>query len=346
MRIVDEILPTAERLELNRETIQLLVTRGPCLAAAGRIRESVTTLVGAVASATSYGLVDVGLRARINLSYSAAAEDPRMAFDVAREGVELVRRYGMAGYGDYMLGNAAAFALSNGEWEWAVSALEEELSGLGESSARFRLAEFRGLRGEDVAADFAAVRQRVGDTTELQVFATLDEAEALVALARGDFAEALALARRAYEAGSAPDTTTFQIAARAAAWGGDASALTSAIDHFRDKPGRLPAAARREAEAALAAMEGRRADATAGFADAITRWRELGHHVEVGWCAVDWVSMVGPADPQARAAADDARALFDRLGAAPLLALLERAMTARDGEPVAASDDARQPVRN
>ena len=56
---IDDILPTAERLDLTRETIELLITRGPALANIGRLRESIVTLVGAVAASKSYGLVDV-----------------------------------------------------------------------------------------------------------------------------------------------------------------------------------------------------------------------------------------------------------------------------------------------
>ena len=87
--IVDDILPTAERLDLTREAIELLVTRGPALAGIGRIREGIVTLVGAVAASSSYGLVDSEMRARVNLSFAAAGEDPQLAYRVSREGVEL-----------------------------------------------------------------------------------------------------------------------------------------------------------------------------------------------------------------------------------------------------------------
>jgi hypothetical protein len=60
--------------------------------------------------------------------------------------------------------------------------------------------------------------------------------------------------------------------------------------------------------------------------------------------------MLGSAAPEARAAAADARAVFERLGAAPFLKLLE---TATNGEPALPArqpraadlaDDARTPV--
>ena len=96
--MIDDILPTAERLDLTREAIELLVTRGPALAGIGRIREGIVTLVGAVAASNSYGLVDAEIRARVNLSFAAAGEDPQLAYRVAREGVEMVQRLGIRGW--------------------------------------------------------------------------------------------------------------------------------------------------------------------------------------------------------------------------------------------------------
>ena len=64
--IIDDILPTAEHLDLTRETIELLVTRGPALALIGRVREGIVTLVGAVEASNSYGLVQAEIRARVN----------------------------------------------------------------------------------------------------------------------------------------------------------------------------------------------------------------------------------------------------------------------------------------
>jgi tetratricopeptide (TPR) repeat protein len=333
LRVVDETLPTAERLQLNRETLDLLATRGPTLAAAGRLREAIVTLVGAVASATSYGLVDVGLRARINLSYAAAAEDPQMAFRVAREGFELVRHLGMHGYESYLVGNAAEFAIHIGEWEWARTALEESIARSEHDVARFRLAELRGLMGHDVEAEFAVVAKSVEESTEVQAQATVNEGMAVVALAAGDLARALDLARRSYERLVSPDSPALQIAGRAAAWLGDEATLVDVNARLARQPGRLPAATRRETEAALAALQGRRAEAAAGFADALARWRELGYDVEQALCALDWVTMLGPSDPDGRAAAEDARVLFDRLGAVPLQALLAAAMDSGAAAP-------------
>jgi tetratricopeptide (TPR) repeat protein len=328
LRVVDEALPVAERLELARETLELIVTRGPALASLGRPREGIATLVGAVAMASSLGLPDVEIRARVNLSYAAASDDPQLAYRVAREGWELVRHLGKRGW-FYMLGNAAASAVRVGDWSWALTELEEAVATLDtDLAAKQWRAVIRGLQGADVEADFNAIVDRVADSTEIQALSTVDEQRGIVALARGETAHALDFARRSYQRNIAPDASPLQTAARAAAWIGDAEAVTEALKRQQRLPGRLSAAAGREAAASLAALDGRRAEAGAGFADAWRQWRELGLDFDAALSALTRVKLVGTNDAETRAAAEDARAFFERVGAQPFLRQLADAMNA------------------
>ncbi|MDQ2941551.1 MAG: hypothetical protein M3R05_05095, partial [Chloroflexota bacterium] len=144
----------------------------------------------------------------------------------------------------------------------------------------------------------------------------------------GDDRAALDLARRSYEHNVAPDASAPQTAIRAAAWLRDASAVRDAMRVLEDRPGRVAATIRREAEAVSAALDGRGSEAVAGFVDAMRRWRELGLEFEAAVCGLNLVKMLGPSSPEARAAADEAAALFRRVGAQPLLARLEEAMSA------------------
>jgi class 3 adenylate cyclase/tetratricopeptide (TPR) repeat protein len=342
LRLVDETLPAAERLELTWETLQLIATRGPALASIGRLREAIVTLIGAVSAASSYGLPDVEMRARTNLSYAAAAEDPLLAYRVAREGVELARHLGMRGYGFYLLGNAADLAMRIGEWDWAVGELEEAIASEDQDLvARVRLAEIRGMQGTDVEEELQTRAAEAADLTEFQAPATVGEVRAIVALARGEFQRALELAQAAYRIVIAPDGTALQTAARAAAWVGDADAVGEALRLMEEQPGRVPAAGAREAKAALAALEGRRGEALAGFTDALRRWRDIGVEFEWGLCALSLVTMLGASDPEARSAADDAAALFERLGSKALQERLAGAMNAPRPASVAPADASR-----
>jgi class 3 adenylate cyclase/tetratricopeptide (TPR) repeat protein len=328
IKLVDETLPTAERLELTREAVQLLVTRGPALASIGRLREAIVTLVGAVEASTSYGLADVGLRARVNLSYAAAGEDPELAYRVAREGHELSKHLGMRGYAFYLLGNAAELAIRIGDWDWLQPELEEAAQLETDKASQMRHAELRGLRGEDVEAEFEALTRSSAEMTEIQAPASVAETRALVAMARGEYRGALELARGSYQLSFAPDSTAVQTASRAAAWGGDRTALTDALTAIEEAPGRVTAAVRIEGNAALAAMDGRRSEAMAGFLEAVRRWQDLGYEFEAAVCSLGLVVMLGASEPEARAAANDARAVFERLGAKPFAKLLADAVAA------------------
>jgi hypothetical protein len=291
------------------------------------------TLSGALEATATYGLADLGIRARVNLSYAAAAEDPQLAFRVAREGVELMQHLGMRGYGYYMLSNAVELAVRIGEWEWTVPQLEEAVQWEGDSASRLRLAEIRGLMGVDVSEEIQWVADLWADKTEVQAQASLDEVHALVALAQGDRRAALDLARRSYERNNAPDSSALQTASRAAAWIGEREALTDALAVLDAVPGRVSAATRREAGAALAALDHRRPEALAGFADAIRRWRELGLEFEAAVCGLNLVTMLGPSEPAARAAAEEVGVVFERLGALPFQKLLADAMSAPVSTP-------------
>ncbi len=161
-----------------------------------------------------------------------------------------------------------------------------------------RSAEIRGLRGIDVEDELQALDERFADSTEVQAQASVDEVRALVALAGGDWRSALDLARRSYERSLAPDATAPQTATRAAAWLRESSGVREALTYIEEQTGRVPAAIRREAEAALAALDGRGGEALAAFVDAIRRWRELGLHFEAAVCALNLVTMLGPIHPR------------------------------------------------
>ena len=335
LRVADEILPTSERLDGVRETIGLLTIRGAALATLGRIREAIVTLTGAVSAASAYELHDFELRVRTNLSFAAAAEDPVVAYRVAREGTALVRHLGMAGWGHYLVGNAAELAIWAGDWDWAISELADPMTSTEISmTPRLRLAELRGLRGDDVEEELNALSEEVSQATEVQQPATVLEVRALVAVARGEFEHGLELAQRSYAMNSAPDATAPHTAMRAAAWLGDTAAITDAMRAMERYPGRVWSALRREGEGALAALGGRRTEALAAFLDAARRLDDLGIPVHAALCRLNLVTLLGTSDPEASAAEASARAVFERVGAAPFLELLNAAAAA-SAEPVA-----------
>ena len=332
LRVVDETLPMAERLELTRELLDLLITRGAALAGLGRPREGTITLIGAVSAASAAGIPTAELRGRVNLSYAAAGEDPQLAYRTAREGLDLARKLGMAGYAFYLLGNAAELAIRMGDWDWALPELEEGIAASEhDQAARMRRAEILGMRGDDVEAEMQRITDLVASWTELQAQSTIGEAHAVVALARGDLRAALDLAQRAYRINIAPDATASETAIRAAAGLGEPDAVDDALQAIEDSPGRVAAAVRREGAAVLAGLAGRRAEALAGFTDAVRLWRELGFAIEAALAQLTLVTVLGATDAEARTAAEEARAMFELVGARALLDRLDAAIADSDG---------------
>jgi tetratricopeptide (TPR) repeat protein len=339
LRTVDRTLPIAEELELRRQVIELLITRGAVLASLKRVQEAIVLLRGAVAMAAQFGFNGTEIRGRVNLSYAAAADDPELGYTVAREGWELVRRLGARGW-FYMLSNAIEFAIRAGDWEWALQELEEAVSLESDRAARLRLAELRGLQGSDVEADIQAVADLVAEATELQWPATIAEVRALVALGHGDAEAALEFARRSYELLTAPDATAMQTAIRAGAWTRNRDAVVAVLRRQEELPGQVSRAAAAEATAVLAALDGR-AEATAAFVDAIRRWRELRLLLDVALCATSFVKLLGASSREAQAAAGEAQAFFERVGAVRLRAVLADALDAKTASGPADSAEGR-----
>jgi hypothetical protein len=332
VRIIDATLPTAERLELTRETLELIITRGAALAGMGRPREGTITLIGAVSAASAAGIPTSELRGRVNLSYAAAADDPALAYRTARDGLELSRKLGMQGYAYYLIGNAAEMAIRMGDWDWALAELEQAVAeSEHDTAAQMRRAEILGLRGHDVSADLQRITDLAAGWTELQAQSAVGESRALVALARGDLRAALDLAQAAYRINVAPDGTAMGTAIRAAAGLRDADAIADALRTLEPFPGRVTTAVRHEGEAVLAGLAGRRKESLAGFLDAIQRWKDLDLAVEAALAQLTLVTVLGVADAEARAAAQEARAVFERVDSPPLL---DRLATATAAAPV------------
>ncbi|HYC06907.1 MAG TPA: hypothetical protein VEG29_03190, partial [Candidatus Binatia bacterium] len=92
------------------------------------------------------------------------------------------------------------------------------------------------------------------------------------------------------------------------------------------RKGRLIDADRISRRAGIAALEGRPTEALAGYRQALTTYRDLDLAWDEALCAIEMATVLDPADPEVRAAADAARPILIRLGAMPFLARLDEAL--------------------
>ena len=75
--------------------------------------------------------------------------------------------------------------------------------------------------------------------------------------------------------------------------------------------------------AGLAALDGSTQEAIAGFRAAIAGWRDLGLPWDEAMTSLLFVRLVGTGSPEARAAADAARAILEGLGARRAIEILD-----------------------
>ncbi len=82
-------------------------------------------------------------------------------------------------------------------------------------------------------------------------------------------------------------------------------------------------ASRLEAHASLSALEGDIAEANNGYVAALRGFAEVGAGFEQAMCGLTFIHAVGPQVSEARAAGEDARAIFESVGAKPYLGRLD-----------------------
>ena len=98
--------------------------------------------------------------------------------------------------------------------------------------------------------------------------------------------------------------------------------------------------------AGLEALTGDRGKAVAGYAEALGQWRALDLPVSLAMCLTDMAIVLGPSDAAGLKAAEEARAIWTKLGATPLLARLD-AISSGASETVGVDrQDAAEPARS
>ena len=150
-----------------------------------------------------------------------------------------------------------------------------------------------------------------------------------------DRAEVIGRADAAFRTTDYFRAVSLPIAARAALWAGAADEASAVIDELAGPGMRGQAIALdiTTLRAGLAALEGRRSDAIAGYREALRGWRQLGLAFDEALAALDLAILLAPTEremAEAPAAIDAARETLARIEARPLLARLDAGPTVAD----------------
>ncbi len=343
---IERALPIAERLDLLELLAVGLQRMSGILWRLERPRQSLIILRGVHEMAVANGLTDVDRNSRTSLTFYEQFLDPRAGLAAAREGLDIAGRVGSLNYGFLMVGNACQCAMRTGEWDWAAALLDDWLSN--EITGGFFLELFvdrailTALRGGDPAADIAEAERLVVDFQgDSQYPSYVHLSHAWAAFVEGRFDEATT------QAVAAIDLTNFfapisgALAVRAALWDRDAAATGSLITRLEGSVFRGGAFGLDVAtlKAGLAALEGRRPEAIAGYRDAFRGWRQLGCAFDEAMAVLDMVQVLAPTEremAEAPAAIEWARETFTRIGATPFVARLEAALSGSVGASASA----------
>jgi class 3 adenylate cyclase/tetratricopeptide (TPR) repeat protein len=332
----DRALAEAERQGLVATVAEVLATKGSALAMSGRPREGTALLWGAIRLAREQGFHRQELRAINNLTVQLFESRPAEAFEVAGEGIEAARRVGMRDQELQLSGLACVTALSTGRWPWVRSTVDElwspEMagdSGNTFSAVKTLLAAYTGqvdeaersldhLHGLTSAA--SNPQMRVGDHW---IGSTVDLTTGRL---EGAFEQGLLLI-----AGD-PSTPAFNhlSAFWPAAWLRDPQKVGELISSLRSVgvSGDYGSAVLDLMAATRAMLEGRTDEGGRAFGGVWNAWRGLGCVFELAMSELTFVTLASSDDPAAGPAADEAREIFERLGARPFLERLEAARSA------------------
>ena len=305
--LAERALTIAERLHLNEVMLEGLDAKHQALFNIGRHREA-RILGRRRARALRRGrehpppawtLISIGV-------YSNE-DDPAGALGAMLECADVARRAGDRPTEMVALPNAAEAATELGRWAEADDVLARlegvELTPMTHAALALCEVILEAHRGDPVRGRATrGERARHGRGRDRPIRTWFRRVRSLVSLLSGDPEEAFEDAMGAVDLDPAGMNTPLAVreAARAGVWSRDPVKLRRVLDAMAAISGGWIDAVRRTAEAGLAALEGRREDAVAGYERALEDWRALECRLDLASCAVDMAHVLAGRGDHAR----------------------------------------------
>ena len=333
----DRALAAAERLDLMPVIADALTTKALAAYTAGRWREAAALQAGVLSLFDGTELPLQQVRVLNNLGYVLQVIHPQQALGAGKRGLELARQMGLRDQEIFLTFGASQLAINCGEWKWAREALaslsDADLPEAFEIFFASGDAILAALEGRQAWAEerLRLVQPMADSMTSPQEKAAVVHAGAVVSLAGGELEVAFDKAMLA--AAMDPSAAAFAAlltAGRSAVWLGDPQRASAAVEQLTEAHvhGAWLDTMRRGLEAGLAVLEGRTKEGAALFDQAATALRDLEVPFDLALTQLDHITVLGADHPDSPAAAEEARAILERLGAKPFLERLEAALVA------------------
>jgi len=330
IRVADQVLASSEREDLVALTADTLITKGTSLAEIGRVLEGRGVIQAGMDIAERSGWPATAMRGRVNLTYILALRDPGRAVAIVKASLDEAQRLGIRALQVTLHQNGADSAIRVGDWDWAVAVVEPLLTNDLELEDRSPLMMImlviRALRGETTETDLRAYEVALEGHTDRQIGVSrrLPRMNADVAAGRWDDVEQRCLELVSLD--RLGGTAHLFLAGRVAVWRRDAAALARLIDLHEGLRvhGQAISTERIAMRAGLAALEGRTADAHAGYREALEQWRDLDLEWDEAMTGLEMATVLDRGQPDVAAAIDRSREILERLRARPFLERLAR----------------------
>ena len=337
VEVADRALAIGERRNLDAAVAEALVNKGSALTMLGRRRESIALQAAALEMAQQLGDRSFEMRVRNNLASAISDDDPARATRLLLEAMELARQIGDRGMFNWVAGTAAVgLYLEGRDWDAHAVITGDALEAATLRYDRLRLRILHGLhetaRGLNLDDLRSEVTELVADSTEPDDLFALQMAIGDTALVAGDLDAAYRSAVRASELQTQNPEVPLGLAMRSAIWAHNLERARPIAARIADVPltGAYGQALRIHTSAAVAALEGRTAEALAGFRDARARLLRLEQHFDLACWVID-ATVLLPDEPEVRAWAAEARLLLEELRAQPYVDRLDAALGSAAG---------------
>ncbi|MEP7378408.1 MAG: adenylate/guanylate cyclase domain-containing protein [Chloroflexota bacterium] len=328
----DRALKVADVRNLERIVTEALINKASSMHRLGRMREALALHEKSVELADRNGFVDQQLRGRNNLSRAQIETEPEKALQTVYEAIEVARRVGQRSMFNWLVGTCAMYSGSIGrDWDRAIELTEETLASAPNAYDRARALLTRGLllarRGQELDRLIGAAAEAAQGIADGQITGGMDYVRAEVALVQGHWADAIAASLRAIENWADSHPFALRRGMTAAAISGDLAKAQQikALMTAYQSGSPTAEAARSESNALVDALEGRADLALNGYRVAMETLKNIGLQFDAGTAVIGALWSL-PAEPEVRGWAPFAREVFERVGAAPYLALLDQAV--------------------
>jgi class 3 adenylate cyclase/tetratricopeptide (TPR) repeat protein len=339
----DRAIAAAERLGLAEITAELLSSKGIGLFYVGRLWEARALLEGGRMLAEELGFPDIALRASQNLALTVGLDDPRRAVELERAAIEIARRLGQRTSELTLLGNMSEDARRTSDWDWVIRELEtgrqldvdvETLLQIESQLTYYQI--LRGEIGEDALEELAG---RVVALDDRDLAASGYDLLGVAASLKGDWRPAVESNQRVIEISPLNAQYALPKLGQVAVMAGDAATARRALEQIAELGvrGRAVSADLKAINAGIAALEGDAQAAQSGYRAAIAAWRELGLEFDEAMTILAAASYLDSVDPEVAGWIENARSIFNRVRAKPLLDLLDRTVASRPGSAYASS---------